>query len=268
MAGQSGFRSRVDLLTLIGLGLLLAPLTVMWHELIGHGGACLALGGRPEALGAYYIECNGLAGMAKRVVSMAGVWVDILLSLLAWRLFLRARTPLTRLALWIVGTSKGFVAAGYFLFSGVTNFGDYGPGDGLAPLAYPWVWRLALVIVGGLAYWRILMAASRGLSILVGDDAQGVVDRRRIAFTTYVTFGAVAMLTGLLNPVGVVITVMSAMASSFGGNAGLISIGFMNFTAGVARAFALSRNVILIVVGGAVAIAFAVILGPTLHPYA
>lgn len=257
--------SRIDLPTLVGLGLLLAPLTVMWHEIVGHGGMCLAMGGHLVEVGAYYVDCSPLPDMPRRIVAMAGVWADVVAALVAWCLWRRSERPLPRLAWWTVATSKAFVAAGYFCFSGLTDFGDYAPSQGLAPMLHAMPLRILLFGIGALVYWRIILAASRGMSAMTGGDAAGLAARRRIALTLYLTIGAVAFVTGLFNPIGVVIMLMSAMASSLGGNAGLFSVAFAR-PAGPVRAFAIERNWAVIGSGLVVSLAFAILLGPSIRP--
>ncbi|WP_426700550.1 hypothetical protein ACPPVV_14275 [Rhodanobacter sp. Col0626] len=118
---------RVDSWTLAGLVLLLLPLLTMAHELAGHALTCVATGHLPSELGAYYVECPDTGLWARRVVAMAGTCMDVVLAVLAlvgWR---RVQRPLPRLVLWIVFTVKGMVAAGYWMFSGVSNLGDWGP---------------------------------------------------------------------------------------------------------------------------------------------
>lgn len=193
---------------------------------------------------------------------MAGVWSDVILAALAAFLWRRVRAPLPRLMLWTIATSKAFCAAGYFLFSGIVNVGDYAPAQGLAPLSHPWAWRVALVLVGAFAYWRIYRVASRALGQMVGADP---VARRTIALTLYFTFGAVGLIVGLLNPIGFWITVMSAMASSFGGNAGLWSVAYDGSPASAPTPFVLTRNRGVILAGLIVCAAFALLLGPTIH---
>ena len=70
---------------------------------------------------------------------------------------------------------------------------------------------------------------------------------------------------GLLNPIGLLVTIMSAAASSFGGLAGFISIGYAGKADGNARSFVVARNLGIMLAGATVLVAFAVILGPSRH---
>lgn len=257
----------IDRRTLIGLTLLLLPLLTMAHELGGHALTCVALGQRPTELGAYYIECPGATGWAGRVVAMAGTSMDVLvavLAYLAWRVVAR---PLPRLALWIVFAVKGMVAAGYWLFSGVSGFGDWGPGagGGIGPLPDPWMWRIGLAVVGLLAYIAVVRLAMRTLDAMLGGGEPAARTRRQVAMTVYLVGGASALLVGLMNPHGFVIVLLSAMASTFGGTAGLFNVAFHPVRPGEPAAFRIDRHWALLALGVVVTLAFAVVLGPTLY---
>lgn len=258
-------RQQVDVATIIGWGMLLMPLLTMWHEIGGHAALCTLQGGHVDSIGAFYVECSRVDGLAKIVVACAGVFVNAVLAVVAYLLWRRAYHDETRLALWLVWVSEGFVAAGYFCFSGVTGFGDLGTGVGgeLSALPAPYAWRAGELVFGVIAYFLLVRAAIRSLTVLVGTSPATGQARRRIAHAYYATAGAAAVLIGLLNPVGVMITIMSAAASSFGGLAGFISIGFAVPAGDVERDFQLPRNWHVIATGVLTLLAFATILGPS-----
>ena len=258
---------RVDPVTVIGLGLLFLPLLTMWHEIGGHAATCQALGGHVDTIGAFYVDCSGLSGWREIAVSSAGAAVDGLLAIAAWAVWRRASGDLARLAWWYVAVVKGFVASGYFLFSGVTGFGDFGtdPGGGLASVSNPLIWRIALTIVGGVLYWRLYLLAARTLEEMLGQGMATRSTRRTVAHLFYATLGVGAVLVGVFNPIGFVITAMSAAASSFGGNAGLISVGYATRRTGEPRDFVVGRNWAVFVAGIIASALFAIVLGPSLH---
>lgn len=260
-------RPTVDLTTVIGLALLLIPLTTMWHEIGGHAFACAVQGGHVAAIGAFYVDCTGLTGWPRIVVSVAGAALDAVLAAFAYLLWRRARGDMTRLVLWYVWVGKGFTAAGYLCFSGVSGFGDLAPGSGggLGPVAYPVPLRIGELAIGIVLYAWLIRRGTAALTAMVGSGAATGTARRRIAHGYYMTAGIGAVLVGLLNPMGVVITLLSAAASSFGGLAGLISIGFAKPQEGVSQAFAIPRSWPVVIAGIAVTIAFAAVLGPTLN---
>lgn len=265
MEGSIG-EPKVDRLTVIGLGLLTLPLLTMWHEIGGHAAACVAQGGKVSELGAFYVNCTGLSFVPDLIVAIAGVTVDTLLALVAWAIWQRSKGDLSRLFWWYVAVSKGFVAAGYLLFSGVTGQGDLGTslGGGFAGLGFHVPIRIGLVVVGLLLYWQLYLLAARSLSQMIGQGTATKGARQTIAHLYYATIGLCAVLVGLFNPIGIFITVMSAAASSFGGNAGMISVGFATASEGEPRNFTVGRNIPLLLVGIAVAVTFGAVLGHSL----
>lgn len=258
---------RVDLWTLVGLVLLLLPLLTMAHELLGHAFACVASGHRPSELGAYYVECPGTGPWSRRIVSMAGTGVDVLLALLALVAWHHVTRPLPRLVWWIVFTVKGMVAAGYWMFSGVSNLGDWGPaaGGGIGPLPWPWMWRALMFAVGLCIYIAVVRHAIRMLIAMVGGGEQARATKRNIAMTIYLLGGVSAVLVSLFNPLGIAITLMSAVASSFGGTAGLFNVAYSRRCDEKPRDFVIGRHSGLVVTGVLMTIAFAAVLGPTVY---
>ena len=257
----------IDRWTLIGLALLLSPVLTMGHELAGHALTCLAVGQHPTELGAYYVECPGATGWAGRVVAMAGTSVDVLLAVLAFLAWRHALRPLPRLALWIVFVVKGMVAAGYWLFSGVTGFGDWGTGagGGIGPLPAPWLWRIGMVAIGLVAYIGVVRLAIRTLNAMLGGGEQAARVRKQTALTVYLVGGIGALLVGLLNPHGMVITLMSAVAASFGGTAGLFNVAYARVWSQAPVDFCVGRHVVLLIAGLVMTLTFAFVLGPTLY---
>jgi hypothetical protein len=258
---------RIDWMTIAGWGALLMPLLTMWHEVGGHAAACAIQGGHVATIGAFYVDCTGLTGVPDVIVACAGVAVNAVLSLVTFRLWRGADTDSTRLVLWLVWVSEAFVAAGYFCFSGFTGVGDLGTGaDGsLASLPWPPAWRWGEAISGIIAYGLIIRAGITGLNDMLGTGAMTRLPRRQIAHVYYATAGFGAVLVGLLNPVGLFITIMSAAASSFGGLAGFISIGYAARGPDGARDFVIRRNWPVIAGGALTLLAFAAVLGPSIR---
>jgi hypothetical protein len=258
-------RPHIDKLTIVGWGILLMPLLTMWHEIGGHAAFCAAQGGHVATIGAFYVDCTGLAGFADLLVASAGVLVNILLAVAAWLLWQRSTSAAARLPLWLIWVTEAFVASGYFLFSGATGFGDLGVGKGgsFTTLPYPLAIRIAEVVIGGSAYSLLVRRATRALDEMIGQGPETRVARRTIAHLYYATAGIGAAVVGLANPVGLVITIMSAAASTFGGLAGFIPIGFATRAKGEPTDFTAGRNWAVILSGALVLAAFAVVLGPS-----
>jgi hypothetical protein len=259
---------RIDLVTVAGLALLLMPLLTMAHEIGGHAAMCLATGGTVTELGAFYAQCSNTGDTARRLVALAGMGADAVLGALAfvvWRKWLSS--DLARLCGWYVWLSLTFSAAGYFLFSGVSGMGDLGPGPGggIGPLPQPLLWRAVFAVGGGLAYWHLARTGMMTLNSMIGQGPETRSARRSAAHGYYAALCLAAVLASLPNPVGLFITLASATAASFGGKAGMISIGYATRESGEARAFVVERSWPLFAAGLAASLAFAAVLGPTLR---
>lgn len=262
---------RFDVLTVIGLAATAYVVTTLLHEGLGHGGACVAVGGKPMAWGAYYFDCTtqGLPDWAYRAVAAAGNTVNLVVAcLMGLILNGRLKDPQTprgagTVFLWLMFCLNGFTWAGYFLFSGIAGIGDWGVEKDavLYGVANQTVWRIVMTIFGGAAYFLLVRSAGNLLGRLIGGDNRQT--GRWLAWTAYFTGGILAFLIGLMNPVGFVIVLISSLASSLGGTSGLWWLHrFMRPQP--EAAFALTRNWLWIVLGVVAAAAYAVVFGPTL----
>ncbi len=81
--GRDG--SLPDLPTVIAIALVAYAASNILHEAVGHGGACIALGGKPLVLSSVHFECGEetMSDVARRVVSAAGTIVNFIAGALA-----------------------------------------------------------------------------------------------------------------------------------------------------------------------------------------
>jgi hypothetical protein len=252
----------VDLPTLAGLVLLLLPPLIMAHELGGHGATCLALGGQLTEIGAYYVACDSPNDTVRRLVSMAGTGADAIIFALGYWLWSRAKSDMMRLAMWVVFVGKGMAAMGYLMFSGISGIGDWGPGagGGIGPLPQPLLIRGVEFAVGLFCYMKAITLGKKTMRDMVGGHPLASPARRTITLGYYWVTGLAALAVGAFNPKGLFVLLASAVASSFGGNAGIFSI-VNDRTEGPPRAFAIPRNLPIIVAGVLVFAVFAIVLG-------
>jgi hypothetical protein len=259
-----------DLLTVAGMAAAIYCLSVMLHEGLGHGGACLAVGDRPREWGAFYFDCDTRLGPAWkwRAVAAAGSTVNLIVAVIAG--FALAITPrdrsTTRLALILTLAVNLFTWAGYFLFSGLTGLGDWGDGrEAVLWRVEPgFAWRAGFAALGLVAYTAAIRLTGRLLGTVFGGVDGARREARRVTITAYLTGSTLSLLIGLLNPVGVFITLASAAASSFGGTAGFWSAPSALPLDGSRPAPRVERNWLWIVGGAAVAAAYAAVLGPSI----
>lgn len=269
----SSRRHELDLITVAGTAALAYALSTQLHEAGGHGLACLAVGGRWTQWGAFYVDCDSAAAgpLATRIVEAAGSTLNLITGIIALIALRQASPtrPVMRLFLWLMLCLNLLEWAGYFLFSGVSGLGDWGT-DGVFKGAPPeWPWRLGLTAVGAVLYVASVVFSARELGRLTQADP--AARRRAFAFcwTAYLTGGLVAVLTGLLNPQGMVIVLTSAAASSLGGTSGLMWLPTClgrtsRIHPGAPQTLSAPRSWAWVLAGLLVAGAVAAVLGPTM----
>jgi hypothetical protein len=206
--------------TLIAVALVAYALANVAHEGAGHGGACALVGGTPIALSAVSFECDKsqLSDAAARWVSAAGTGVNLLLAGLAFGLRRRTRrlSAPSRLFWWLFFSINALQAAGYWLFSGLGNVGDWAVVvDGSAG------GRVALAVVGAVAYCGAIGLSLRWLAELVGEDPERLDRARTLTLVPYLAGGVLYVTAGLFNPHGWKLVVISAAAASLGGTSAL-----------------------------------------------
>src|ERR1700733_4606024 len=207
-----------DLLTVAAVTIAATVLADFIHEGLGHGGMCLATGGRALALSTVHFECSA----DTRLVAAGGTLANLIFGALFW-VIARAvkRSPTWRYLFWLLMTFDLFGVGGYFLFSGIGDIGDWAAV--VAGWQPAWAWRVGLAALGIVTYFFVFVPLSlRELRPFLGTDAKIRVRRaRRLTVTPYLTAGILACVAGALNPVGPLLILISAAAASFGGNSGL-----------------------------------------------
>jgi hypothetical protein len=261
--------------TLIAIAAIAYVAAVGLHEHLGHATACVLLGSRPIELGAFYVNCDDsrLSSAAVRIVALAGPLVSLLTGIVCLLLLPRMPREASRgfYFLWLLGSIALMGAAGYPLFSGISGLGDLGTGaDGALRGAQPeWLWRIALTALGGVSYLGVVALSVRLIAPRLEGDAEARVRQgSRLNLIAYLTGAVVYLLIGLLNPLGLVILLESVLPSSLGGTSGLLWMmqRLDRRKPPTGPALSISRSLGWILAAGAITIAYALILGPTLRP--
>lgn len=213
-----------DLLTAASLAVLAYAAANVLHEGVGHGGACLAVGGTPRLWTSVSFECDtsGLAPAAVAIVAAGGTIVNLLAGAIAARMYARRKDgPVSlRYVLWLFAAINLMQAFGYLLFSGVGGIGDWAT---VMSAVHPaWVWRIALAAGGGALYWVTTERAFRVLGQFIGGAPAGrYAIGRRLSLAAYGTGAGLYLMAGALNPGGLLLLAVSAAAASLGGTCGL-----------------------------------------------
>src|SRR5258708_14815834 len=111
-----------NLLTIAAITIAATVIADFIHEGLGHGGMCIATGGRPLALSTVYFECSA----ETRLVAAGGTLANLIFGALFWCASRAVKQSAPwRYFFWLLLTFNLFEAGGYFLFSGIGNIGDW-----------------------------------------------------------------------------------------------------------------------------------------------
>jgi hypothetical protein len=248
-----------DTLTLVAISALACILQDILHEGLGHGVTAWLSGAHSITMSTVALQSD----IETRWVSANGTLMNLVFAAVFW-LILRRRqgyNPATRYFLVMAMAGNLFTGTGYFLFSGVANFGDWEAViRGLEP---PWMWRLGLIVLGVISYYAsmILVAAELNPFLRSGEGYRRI---RKLAWTPYFTDGVLAGVAGLLNPAGLFYVIASALPSTLGANAGLLSLPSLMHKwkrNTVDEVGPIARNMAWIVAGALAALLFIFVLG-------
>ncbi len=210
-----------DKWTIIAIAALACMLQNVLHEGLGHGGTAWFSGAHTITLSTVAEQ----ADIETRWVAANGTLVNLFFGAVLWLLLQwRTYTPAKRYFLVLAMAGNLFTGTGYFLFSGVTNFGDWEQViRGLEPY---WLWRVGLVALGAASYYAsMLLVAAELRPFQAKEGRSGRL--RTLCWMPYVTDGVLAVMGGLLNPAGLFYVVASALPSTLGANAGLWNLPSM-----------------------------------------
>src|SRR5207245_10137212 len=141
---------------------------------VGHGRAGVVLGGKPLVLSSVHFDCGeeAMGALARRGVAAAGTIINLIagaIGLVAFRATSAARKPHAAYFLWLFTTLNLLMGAGYFLFSGVGNIGDWAAVASGA--LSPFIWRPAMAVVGGAIYFLPARQSVQWSGALVRSEA-------------------------------------------------------------------------------------------------
>ncbi|MBV8201851.1 MAG: hypothetical protein JOZ15_14610 [Acidobacteria bacterium] len=240
------------------------------HEVIGHGAAWAALGGRSAVMTTtrLIVDTHRLTVAGGRWLSVGGPLGNLAfagLAALAQRRMqgLGARG---RLFLWLSLAFNLLWAVGYLIYSGVLGIGDWAElVRGVAP---DWLWRTLLAVLGVALFLGSERTLARELRWFAGAGEPASARRAwRLVVTSYLASGAVACAAALPDPRGASQVLLSAVPVTFLGGLGLLRTPF--FLARLparpaAAAGPIARSVAWIAAAALAAALFAGLLGPGL----
>lgn len=252
-----------DRWTLIAIAVIAGAATALLHEGLGHGSACALSGGHNLVISSVSEDCT----VNNNWIQAAGTLVNLAAGGLSWWLlrFVRKSAHWYYL-LWLLMTFNLLTGAGYWIYSGVGNIGDWA--RILVGHEPAWLWHAGMAIGGIVVYVLFVKLAANELRPLLPCElAARVRGARRLMLTAYFSFGIVYCIAGAFNPQGAILILESAAAAAFGGTSGL-AWGWQfarspHFAQRAApRLPPLGRSRGWIIAGAMAAVAFIAVLGP------
>lgn len=142
---------RDDTATVFAAGVLAATLAAIFHETIGHGIGCVAVGGHITLLTSIWFRCSGATSLTDAGGAIAGVTFGAIALAV---LFYRTRNSAFRLTLLMFGAISLLWIAAQLVAHAAFDRDDW---HFIAVrMQWPWVWRPTMVILGVVAYAVIM----------------------------------------------------------------------------------------------------------------
>jgi len=222
MSGAATAPAKDDRLTLISISALACILQDILHEGLGHGVTAWLSGARTITISTVAMQSD----ISTKWISANGTLVNLIFGAILWVILLKPQrySPALRYFLVLALAGNLFTGTGYFFFSGIANFGDWAAViSGLQPY---WMWRVGLVVLGAISYFASMLIV-RAQLLPFREPESASRRMRALCWTPYFTDGVLAGVSGLLNPMGLFYVIASALPSTLGANAGLLSLPSM-----------------------------------------
>ena len=247
-----------DALTVCAISLLAAILSNLLHEGLRHAAALLT--GTKSGL---LTTVAWSSDFDSRLVAAGGTLANLAASMVFWIALRNAKSASVRWRFFLL-TSFAFnlfEGTGYFLFSGVTNFGDWA--EVIAGLHAHWLWRALLVIVGMASYFGAVLAVGIAIVRYVGVPRSESRRLRRLTLIPYFSTLILVCTAGLLNPIGIQLVWQSALPATAGAKSGLLWLRYYipKGTVPKRRPDGIERSYVWITAAVALSLLFVFVLG-------
>ncbi len=256
---SSAARVSDDAFTVVAISVLAAICANVIHEGLGHAATALLTGAQSGVL----TTVAWTSGFDSRLIAAAGTLANLAAAILFW-IALRSlkRTGVhVRLFLLLTFAFNLLDGTGYFLFSGVANFGDWA--TVIAGLTPGWLWRSLLAIGGTAAYYASALLVGIGLVRFVGIPRGDQPRLRKLTLLAYITSIVLACAGALLNPFGIQLLWQSALPATLGGHSALMWLQYA-IPKGATSARAddrISKSYSWIAIAAVIAFAYIFVLG-------
>lgn len=255
-----------DALTLAALGTASYIFCDLLHELAGHGGVCIATGGRTASFSSFHFQC---LGGWQPLICAAGILMNLAAGVLLWLVLRRGRQASVhvRFFLWFAMAYNLFTGWGYVVSSSLTNSGDWA--NAFTGLPAVWQWRAAMALAGAAFYVLSVWFAAIEMRTFIGTS--GAKRTWKLMMIPYLAAGLVACAAAGLNAIlPRAVALGSAISTTFGAW-GLLLVPLCLRLRSLPQADLASppyvtRSRTWIFIGAVLAIIFVVAFGPGVKP--
>ncbi len=203
--------------TIISMAVLAIAASSVLHEGLGHAVTSYLRGDIPTQL-----TSNHLSDIRPdRLVAAAGTLVNLIAGSLAMYLStLAGRRANIRYFLWLLGCFNLLDGAGYFLFSGITGFGDWQ--QVIAGLPHYLALRIAMSLFGAALYYYVVVLMARLLRPFAPTNDYARSHYNTLGRLPYYAACAFYCLAGAFDPLGIKLLLISTIPAAFGGDSGFM----------------------------------------------
>lgn len=237
-----------------------------------HAVTCIAVGADLLEISALHVSCESSTAWQSKVVSASASIINLIVGLLVFVRLRKAQRLSSESAffLWLFMLMNWLLAAGYWMFSGIGNVGDWA--NVIAGWSPHWAWRLVMAVVGSALYLTLVWKSLRVLGRIIGGEDRDEQIRRavRLGLYSYVAVVLVILVAGVFNSYGITgLPAVAALMLALGGMSPLLwmmqwfrSDSFLKVPG---APLAIRRRGSWIVAGLMAVILYGVVLGPTIY---
>ncbi|MGD8753709.1 MAG: hypothetical protein PVG14_19930 [Anaerolineales bacterium] len=200
--GVSARKPVIDWLTVVAIASIAISFNVALHEGV-HALTCLVVSSDLQEYSALYVSCDSPTVTQRKVVAGSAPTYNLIAGAILWILLRNSRklAPETQFFIWLFMLMNWFYGAGYLIFSGIANIGDWAVViNGWEP---SWVLRILMIIVGTLLFMFFVRLGLQEFGKMVGGDTDEQIRRANKLFVlSYITSFAVVLSAGFFCPSG------------------------------------------------------------------
>jgi hypothetical protein len=199
--------------TIASMAVLASATATLLHEGIGHGVFAWVRGDIPTEL-----TSNHLTSLRPdRLVEAGGTLVNLIAGAIFLRLSQTSGSRANpRYFFWLLGALNLLPGAGYFMYSGISGFGDWQ--QVIRGLPHEGLVRVLMTILGAVLYVLFVRLLSRAIRPFC--QHRGTYNMvGRLPYFVACLFSCAA---GALDPLGLKLFFLSTVAAAFGGSSGML----------------------------------------------